>query len=287
MREIRTDLAAEAHALNAEKGVDDGIAVEEKTVNGARVSVAEIKAGEGEAKSGRKAGLYITLDTGKPWHKSRAERLSLAHTLKELLLPLLPDGNGAVLVAGLGNEAVTPDAIGPYTANALVVTHHMKRLNAPLYEGLGFSDVAAIVPGVLGQTGIESALLIKAAADCVKPRCVIAIDALASRSLERLGTTVQISNTGIAPGSGVGGGREELSLQTVGVPVIGIGVPTVVDARTVAIELTGEEAVDFEPFFVTPKEADTIVRVQSRLLSLALNLALHKDADDIDEYAPL
>lgn len=287
MIDIRTDLAAEAHSLNAERGVDDGIVVEEKTVNGAQVSVAEVFAGEGEEKSGRSAGVYITLDTGKLWHKSKDERVLLAQTLKELLVPLLPGGDGAVLVAGLGNEAITPDAIGPRTVGALVVTHHMKRLNAQMYASLGFCDVAAVVPGVLGQTGIESARLIKAAVDCVKPRCVIAIDALAARGLERLGTTVQISNAGIAPGSGVGGGREELSLKTLGVPVIGIGVPTVVDARTVAIELTGAEPTGLEPYFVTPKDTDTVIRVQSRLLSLALNLALHPDAEDIDEYAPL
>lgn len=287
MKTLRTDLAAEQHELNAEKGVDDGIIISERTVNGISVSEALVKEGEGESKSGRRAGVYITLDTGKPWHKSKDERLLLSHTVKELIKPLLPEGDGGVLVAGLGNEAITSDAIGPQTVGALVVSHHMKSLNHALYQSLGFGDVAAIAPGVLGQTGIESARLIKAVCDSIKPRCVIAIDALAARSLKRLGTTVQISSSGIAPGSGVGGGREELSVQTLGVPVIGIGVPTVVDARTIAIELTGEEAEGFEPFFVTPKDTDLIIRTQSKLLSHALNLALHGDVDNIDEYAPL
>lgn len=287
MKNIRTDLAAEGHAINAERGVDDGIAISEYEHRGVTVVRAEICEGEGEEKSGRSAGVYLTVDTGKAWLKSGAERAAASDAVKEQLLSLLPRGDGAVLVAGLGNEAVTPDAVGPLTVSALVVTHHMKRLNAALYDGLGFGDVAALCPGVLGQTGIESAALIKAAADITKPKCVIAIDALAARGLERLGTTVQLTNAGIAPGSGVGGGREELSAATVGCPVIGIGVPTVVDARTVAIELTGKEPISYGDFFVTPKETDTVVRVMSRLLAAAVNGALHAGTEDIEEYAPL
>lgn len=284
---IRTDLAAEGHALNAERGVDDGIEISEYKAGGVGITKAEVHAGDGEQKSGRRAGVYLTIDTGRVWHKSGAERAAISEVICEQLTSLLPKGDGVILIAGLGNEAVTPDAIGPLTVDGLVVTHHMKRLNAQLYEALGFGDVAAICPAVLGQTGIESARLIKAAADCIKPRCIIAIDALAARGLERLGTTVQITNAGIAPGSGVGGGREELSAATMGCTVIGIGVPTVVDARTIAIELTNTEPTGYNDFFVTPKETDTIIRVMSKLLATAINRALHGGADDIEEYAPL
>ena len=172
-----------------------------------------------------------------------------------------------------------------------MVTHHMRKLNENLYRVLRFGDAAAICPGVLGQTGIESAELIKAAAECLKPRCIIAVDALAARGLDRLGTTVQLTDAGIAPGSGVCNGREELSLRTVGCPVIGVGVPTVVDAQTLVSELTDGKKPDCGPryrnFFVTPKEADVMIRVMSKLLSTAINMALHKNAPDINEYAPL
>lgn len=284
---IRTDLAAEGHALNAERGVDDGIVISEYDIDGVPVVRAEVLDREGEEKSGRPAGVYLTVDTGRVWLKSGAERAAASEAVRSLLEGLIPRGEGAVLVAGLGNEAVTPDAIGPATVGGLVVTHHMKRLDPGLYGELGFGDVAAICPGVMGQTGVESARLIKAAADVIKPRCVIAIDALAARGLERLGTTVQLTDTGIAPGSGVGGGREELSKRTLGCPVIGVGVPTVVDARTVALELAGSEPSGYRDFFVTPKETDVMVRVQSRLLASAINRALHSDAGDIEEYAPL
>lgn len=285
MENIRTDLAAEGHSLNAERGVDDGIIITEALSFGVPVTRAEVKPG-GEAKSGRRAGRYLTVDAGKAWQKGGEERAAIADAVREQLVSLLPHGEGAFLVAGLGNEAVTPDAVGPLTVAALVVTHHMKRLNASLYREIGFGDVAAVTPGVLGQTGIESARLIKAAAEVVKPRCVIAIDALAARKLDRLGTTIQLTDAGIAPGSGVGGGREELSEATVGCPVIGIGVPTVVDARTIAAELAGGVPAEFGSFFVTPKETDVVVRVTSRILAAAVNSALH-GISDIEEYAPL
>lgn len=287
MEEIRTDLAAEAHSLNARRGIDDGIIVQEDECCGLKLTRAKILSGEGEAKSGRKAGEYLTLDIGKPWLSGTNERETARKALSALLTELIPDGDAPLLIAGLGNEAVTPDAIGPLTVRGLVVTHHIKRLNAALYTSLGFADVAAICPSVLGQTGIESARLIAAAAECVKPRCIIAVDALAARGLDRLCTTVQLSNAGIAPGSGVGGGREELSAQTMGCTVIGVGVPTVVDARTVAIELGGADPTGFGDFFVAPKETDTVVRTVSALIAAAVNRAVHKDVPDIEEYAPL
>lgn len=287
MEEIRTDLAAEAHNFNARRGIDDGIIVKEDECRGLKLTRAKILPGEGEAKSGRKAGEYLTLDIGKLWLKSSGERETARTALTELLAALIPDGEAPLLVAGLGNEAVTPDAIGPLTVRGLVVTHHIKRLNTALYGSLGFADVAAICPSVLGQTGIESARLIAAAAECVKPRCIIAVDALAARGLDRLCTTVQLSDTGIAPGSGVGGGREELSERTMGCTVISVGVPTVVDARTVAIELSGADPTGFGDFFVAPKETDTVVRTVSTLLAAAVNRAVHKDVPDIEEYVPL
>ena len=288
MLTIRTDLAAEAHSLNAARGVDDGIIVTETEINGIAVTRAEIQSGEGERRSGRRAGLYLTADVGRVWTQGGAERRQAALSVGDLLKELLPDAASApVLVAGLGNDDITPDAIGPQTVDRLVVTHHLKTLNPSLYSALGVGDMAAVCVGVLGKTGVESASLIKCAVDALKPCCVIAVDALAAGSVSRLGTTVQLTDTGIAPGSGVQNGRQELSAATLGCPVIGVGVPTVVDARTIVSELGDGIGGEFDNFFVTPKETDVMVRVVSALLAQAINGAVHPNADDIEEYAPL
>lgn len=288
MFDIRTDLAAERHAINAERGVEDGIMLTEEQIGTVKVTKAEVLDSEGERLSGCKVGVYYTAEVGRLWVKSSEERAAALSAVKELLLRLLPkELNAPVLVAGLGNEQVTPDAIGPSVTAGLVVTHHMKLLNKPLYDALGLGDMAAICPGVLGQTGLESAVIIKSAVEKLAPCLVIAIDALAARSVDRLGTTVQISNAGIAPGSGVNNRREELSSATLACPVISVGVPTVVDARTLAMGLVpGGEVPDFDNFFVTPKETDLMVRVTAKLLAMAINAAIH-GSDDAEEYAPL
>jgi len=291
MYDIRTDLAAERHQINTEKGLDDGIIFSEEILNGIKITKAEVIDREAEERFGCKQGVYYTVETGKLWLKSGEERTAASKAIASILKRLLPKADKApVLVAGLGNEQVTADAVGPKTAGGLVVTHHMKELNKPLYKALGVGDLAVICPMVLGQTGFESAVLVKCAVEKLKPCAVIAVDALAARSTERLGTTVQISSAGIAPGSGVDNKRAELSENTLGCPVISLGVPTVVDARTLAAELMpeGVEAKeDFTNFFVTPKEADVMIRTVSKLLAKAINAAVHSDIDDAEEYAPL
>lgn len=288
MLNIRTDLAAEAHSINAARGVDDGIILTDTRCEGISVTQAEIKSGEGEQRSGRRAGVYLTADIGRVWTQSGEERKSATRAVSKLLKRLLPDtASATVLVAGLGNADITPDAIGPQTVNRLVVTHHLKTLNPPLYSALGVGDMAAVCVGVLGKTGVESATLIKCAVSALNPCCVIAVDALAAGSVSRLGTTVQLTDTGIAPGSGVQNGRQELSAATLGCPVIGVGVPTVVDARTIVAELGDSAGENLDSFFVTPKETDLMVRVVSTLLAQAINSAVHPNTEDIEEYAPL
>ncbi len=288
MYDIRTDLAAERHAINTERGIDDGIVFGEESLEGIKVTKAEVLDREAEERFGCKEGVYYTAELGKLWLKSGEERSAACRVLTSLLCRLLPEGDSTVLVAGLGNEQVTPDAIGPRTAAGLVVSHHMRHLNPSLYRALGLGDLAVICPMVLGQTGLESAALVKCAVEKLKPSAVIAVDALAARSTERLGTTVQISSAGIAPGSGVDNRREELSAATLGCPVISVGVPTVVDARTLAAELTGgTPGEDFKSFFVTPKETDVMVRTLSRILARAINAAVHRGTEDVEEYAPL
>ena len=215
------------------------------------------------------------------------------------------DENRSVLVVGLGNENVTADAIGPRVASGLVISHHIKELKRTLFDSIGFGDVSAIAPGVLGQTGIESAEIVKSVTAAVKPSCVIVIDALASRRLARLATTVQLSDKGISPGSGVNNSRQRLDDQTLGVPVVSIGIPTVVDAATLVYDLieevnrTKDEKIQIDPeligktltenrrnFFITPKETDIIIKSSAKLLSTALNMALHPKLppEEIPEY---
>ena len=196
-----------------------------------------------------------------------------------------PDSDFCVFVAGIGNAALTADAIGPQTVGRLNVTRHLREHESGLYHSIGCSAVCALAPGVLGQTGIETSEILKSAVKCVRPHAVIVVDALAARSCDRLASTVQISDTGIAPGSGVGNHRRAVNEQTLGVPVIAIGVPTVVDSSTLVYdalrkanirEIDGEllkVLEEGESFFVSPKESDLITEQISGILARAIDVA--------------
>ena len=298
----KTDLALEAHEINSEKGTDDGIILKEINVNGITVTEAEIKEGRGEELSGKKAGMYITVDMGKIWQCGHDCFKSVSKVISDNIRKLLPAdmdmSEDVCLVVGLGNDKITVDSLGPEVVSKLIVTRHLKELDNNLYKGTGFSCVAAFSTGVLGSTGIESAELIKSAVETVKPKCVIVIDSLASRRLERLATTVQLSDTGIAPGSGVANHREEISRETLGVKVIAVGIPTVVDSATLVCDLlenceSDEEQIkkafaeSGKSFFVSLKESDMIIKATVKLLSMSINTALHHNisADELEEYA--
>jgi spore protease len=194
-------------------------------------------------------------------------------------------GFKSVLVCGLGNRSITADALGPAVADALVITRHVRLCEASLFDSLFSLEVASFAPGVLAQTGIDTGELIRGAVEHVAPDLVVAIDALAARSADRLMTTVQLCDTGIAPGSGMGNHRCRLDRQTLGVPVIAIGVPTVVNSATLirdALEVggIGDISPDLErlleggrSFFVSPKESDLAVRELSAIIARALNSA--------------
>ena len=301
----RTDLALEAHELNNEQGRDDGIITRDETIEVINLTVAEIKPGKGEETSGKSAGMYITSDVGRVWQYESTRFNKVAEIVANQLKKLLPQGDGTVLVAGLGNNNITADSIGPKIIEGIIVSNHIKLLNKELYDKIGFSDVTAFAPGVLGQTGIESAEIIKSVAEKLKPSCIIVIDALSSRRLARLATTVQLADSGISPGSGVNNSRERLDKTTLGVPVISLGMPTVVDAATLAFDLIDEVAKkenitvnineetltkslteNSRNFFITPKETDVIIKSGAMLLSTALNMALHKNLppEEIPEY---
>ena len=288
MYEIRTDLALEAHEINAQAGREDGIRTEEETIDGFLVTTVHVSEGEGERLAKKKAGTYINVDVGKSWLLASEGFAALVALLAGQLRRLFPSCfSGSARVVGLGNYDITADSIGPKAVEKVVVTRHLRTLNPQLYKSAGFGDLCAFAPGVLGQTGMESAEIVHSIVEAVRPALIVAIDALASRRLARLATTVQLCDTGIYPGAGVSNRRSELSKETLGVPVISIGVPTVVDAATLAYDLLGKDADeqaaaallagDGKDMFVTLKESDVITKQTARLLGFAINRAFHGD----------
>ncbi|MBE6758691.1 MAG: GPR endopeptidase [Ruminococcaceae bacterium] len=276
--ELRTDLALEMRQMHPDCG---GVTCDERTENGVRITTLTVETREAVQKLGRSPGTYVTAEL--PPLTDHAFLPSQSYeTISEQLIRLLPK-EGTVLVAGLGNLSVTPDALGPKAASMIPATRHiMRELERSTGES-GLRSCAVIAPGVLGQTGVEAAELIAAVCRSIKPSAVIAIDALASRSVRHLGCTVQISDTGIHPGSGVGNCRPSISEKELGVPVIALGVPTVVDASTLAHDLTGGSAHSVDPegrkMIVTPSEIDLLIDRAARLVALAVNHALHPSID--------
>ena len=243
-------------------------------------------------KYGRSKGKYVTAICGKIWLYSDAEIEFAADIIGTEIKKMLSettskkiDKNFSVLVAGLGNSEITADAIGPLTTSKLTVTRHIRDISEEIFHSFGLCNISAISPGVLSQTGIETLEIIRGAVKNTTPDVVIAVDALAARSCERLASTVQISDAGISPGSGIGNLRKAINEENLGVPVIALGVPTVVDSATLvydAIERSGirdddgrlEAVLDNERgFFVSPKESDIISERVSLLLSRALDVA--------------
>ncbi|WP_018661399.1 GPR endopeptidase [Heyndrickxia acidiproducens] len=239
---VRTDLAIEAHSLAVEEKAKrsenkeiEGVTVEERTVQDMKVTTVQVSE-KGEKLIGKKAGNYLTIevqgirnqdtDVQQQVEKVFAEEFS--HYLQGLNIKQ----DSSCLVVGLGNWNVTPDALGPMVCEKVLVTRHLFQLEPASVES-GYRPVSALAPGVMGLTGIETSDVIFGVSEKTKPDFIIVVDALASRSLERVNATIQISDTGIQPGSGVGNKRKELSKATLGVPVIAIGVPTVVDAVTI------------------------------------------------------
>lgn len=295
----RTDLAAEARDLwresagNAE--LPEGVEARRETANGYDIETLVISDSRGEAALGKPVGTYITIDLSDLIEKeegafSRGVGL-LASQLKSLLS--LKE-NDSVMVAGLGNAAITPDNLGPKTIDHTMATRHLVD-SLPEHFGM-LRRVSAVKTGVTGTTGVESAELLSALVSKLRPGAVIAVDALASRRLGRVCRTVQLADTGIVPGSGVGNSRAELSRKTLGVPVIAIGVPTVVDAGTLAADLTelaelgSHNPEDFgqygQSMIVTPREIDTYMEDISKLIGYAINLALHDGltVDDVEMF---
>lgn len=223
---------------------------------------------------GKGRGKYITLESDS-LSRFSDDYEDMAQELADEIRPLVPDGE--IFVVGLGNRDITPDAIGVQTAEKVLATRHLRdELDSEEEEFLtSLRRVSTFAGGVMGQTGIETAEIVKAVCSEIKPSAVIAVDALACSDISRLGTTIQISDSGISPGSGVSNARRELSQANLGVPVIAVGVPTVVDMHTIVRSLAGVEIdSDLPNMMVTPRDIDRLTERASQLIAFGINLAL-------------
>ncbi|MEI3525409.1 MAG: GPR endopeptidase [Eubacteriales bacterium] len=279
--QVRTDLALEARERFEEDVEIRGVEVEEAydEQRDIRVTVVRIRTENGAKAMGKPIGTYITLEAPRmsepdeDYHREVSEKL--AGYLKKLLDV---KNEKSILVVGLGNREVTPDALGPEAVNHLRVTRHVVReYGKAAFAREKVQLVSTIVPGVMAQTGMETLEVVRGIVAETKPDQVVVIDALAARSSKRLNRTIQISDAGIQPGSGVGNHRNSLTRETIGIPVLAIGVPTVVDAATIVYDATGDRSSvppGLNGMFVTPKNVDEMIRRLSFTISEALNLAL-------------
>ena len=313
----RTDLALELQEEQGDAG--RGIDFTERQEGKVTVSTLTVKNKEGAELLGKPVGRYVTLSFGKPWLFSEEERQEVSNCLAAELKGLFAlagagepswesgtkgqeekeagkESGGkvgkasgrerTVLVVGLGNRRMTADAVGPGTLDKITVTRHVKSLDPALFRELGRRTVAAMAPGVLGDTGMESAEMVRAVVKELKPCALLAVDALAARSVSRLATTIQLCDTGISPGAGVGNDRPALNREYMGVPVIALGVPMVVDSSTLVTDMLEMAGVDplpegLEPvlkngrsFFVSLKEADAALEALTDLLAEGIDLAM-------------
>lgn len=280
--DYRTDLVMER--TTCPDGLGEGVSVHTQQQAGAEVTWVRVATQKAAERIGKAQGLYWTLTHPKLPKMLPEERMQIAREVAQMLRLMLPP-KGDVLVLGLGNRRMTADALGNMTVSGILVTRHMQE------ETL--RGVCAVAPGVLGVTGVETAELAKGLADRVKPAAVIAVDALAAMESSHIGTTIQITDTGIRPGSGVGNHRKGITAETMHVPVIAIGIPLVVyastivrdaltdimaqerdDAQTLAEQLTRHAPRDF---VVTPRNIDELVAGLADLLALAINAALQSN----------
>lgn len=274
--DFRTDLAVEKSEAFGQS-LPEGVRCDTERVQNLQITRIDVCSAAGAAALGKPQGTYITVEV-PPFKRSADIPDETVETLARELRRLLPP-EGTVLVAGLGNADITPDALGPKFSSLVLATRHIEPELADA-AGLGtLRPVVSLVPGVLGKTGMETGELLRSAVECVHPAAVVTVDALAARRLARLGCTVQMADTGVTPGSGVGNARRELSRASLGVPVIALGVPTVVDAATLVHDLSDEEADspllrEGADMMITPREIDLVIERAARLLALAVNKAL-------------
>lgn len=308
---FRTDLALErreiyrkAQALSSEI---DGVKFSERKVSDkVNLNIVNIENDNGKEALGKPIGEYITLDIEKLKYLEEEDMQDIANILSGEIKKLVNKhikNEDSVLIVGLGNEYVTPDSLGPKVASSIEVTRHIIKY-CPEFVKDGTREISAISPGVLGITGIETLEIVKGIVENIKPKLLIVIDSLCSKNISRISSSIQLSDTGIVPGAGVGNTRQELSQNTLGIPVIAIGIPTVVEAATITndgldlfIEKLQEEAKSNEylnnlkekdnyneikeallpndfNFIVTPKEIDELIENMSKIISYGINMSL-------------
>lgn len=280
-RYIHTDLASERATQ-----YPDGAYISNEEINGfpiTRIQVSE------RSDALPPIGRYINIFSGKLWLDSHERNELAARTVSALISELYTQHcagkQRSILAVCLGNRKIASDALGPLCAERLIVTRHLKEEKPELYRAFGEFELSVLVPGVVGDTGIETSELILSAINTARPSMILAIDALAARSTDRLATTVQLSDAGISPGSGIGNRRRPIDRETMGVPVISIGVPTVVHSSTLVWNALEKAGIHQAPqalhrvlenersFFVTLKEADVAISAQAEMLASAINLA--------------
>ena len=281
---VTTDMAIEQIT-----DAQEGITVSESERNGFHIHHLTVDRPCGEISI---PGRYITLTLGRPWLQHAEMTCRAAETVSEIIRELCPatsDGNSkngieSILTVCLGNRKVTADAVGPLCSDGLIATRHLKTERTDLWRELGSVDISALTPGVSGETGMEAYELVSAAAEATRAQLIITVDALSARDTERLGTSVQITDSGIAPGSGVGNRRTELSSRTLGVPVISIGVPTVAHSATLIRDALEKAEINLNSpsleaalsvgrsFFVTARDTDAAVASMADIISRAVNL---------------
>ena len=316
-----TDLALEIAELVSKQTPFDGVEMltEKPKLDNTTITVVKITNENGIKQMNKPKGSYITLESSYIKENEINAHQELIAILSKHIKSLCPQNLNTVLVIGLGNIYVTPDSLGPKVIEKILVTRHIKE-TVPNDIANKVLSVSALSPGVMGMTGIETFEVVKGVTDRVKPDLVIAIDALAARKVSRVNSTIQLSDTGVAPGAGVGNKRKEISNKTLGVPVIAIGVPTVVDAATLANDTIEnlvnallnssnknssfykmlqsmqqedkynliKEVLDpySENMFVTPKEVDAVIENLVNIISNSINIAIHPgiNLDDINKY---
>lgn len=305
---IRTDLAAEAKEfIDSSSRALSGVSTSTADYDGINISRIEITSERGAEAMGHPIGTYITVDTGEFRKKdSESFKSAVMCIARQLRSVISIKSDDSILIVGLGNKLITADALGPKVTEYVMVTRHVQS-ELEKYFDPKLRAVSAICPGVLGQTGIETGELIKGTSSLTKPSLIIAIDALAARSVSRIARTVQISDAGITPGAGVGNARFAINKDTLGVPVIAIGVPTVVDAATMVgdiLEQVNDSALSekeqnhmrsairkaIEPsglnLVVTPTDIDAIIDDTAKAVGFAINQALFENVsfEDMQQY---
>lgn len=318
---MKTDLVIEvAEALTKDTNTIQGINLKITEYDNATLTWVEILNEDGEKNMGKPIGSYVTIESESMKENDAEMHEKITDIFSESLVKICNlQQNSKILIVGLGNQNVTPDALGPKVVSKILVTRHIKQ-SLPDTINEGVRPVSAISPGVMGTTGMETAEIIKGIVDRLKPNLVIAIDALASRKVSRINSTIQMSNTGVSPGAGMGNKRKTINKEYLGVPVVAIGVPTVVDAGTLVNDtldliidnfineaksnpifyeviknIDKEEKYDIinnvmnsdiGNMFVTPKEVDAVIERLSKIIANSINIAMHPsiDFDDINRY---